>query len=76
MVAPLKEIHLLEEALQDLPKSAKKQRAIIEYFIEQPEEISQKLLLSKLQTTSSTIKSLVEKGLIENIPERSLSKPL
>lgn len=75
MVAPLKEIHLLEEALQDLPKSAKKQRAIIEYFIEQPEEISQKLLLSKLQTTSSTIKSLVEKGLIETYRKEVYRNP-
>ena len=65
MVRPKKAGHLLEEALMELPKSAKKQYAIIDFFIEYPEEISQKLLLKKFQTTNSTVKTLVNKNLLE-----------
>lgn len=75
VVFPKKEIHLLEEALQDLPKTAKKQRAIIEFFIDNPAEISQKMLLSKLQTTTSTIKALMEKGLIDTYRKEAYRNP-
>jgi primosomal protein N' (replication factor Y) len=65
MVAPNKEIHLLEEVLLDLPKSATKQRAIIEYFLEGPKEIPQKRLLEQIETTSNTVNALVKKGILK-----------
>lgn len=75
MVAPSKEIHLLEEALLDLSKTATKQRIILEHFIEHPKEISQKLLLNKLETSSSTVKALVDKGLIETYQKEVYRNP-
>lgn len=65
MVQPAKEPHLMEEAFQDLSKQAVKQRELLAYFIEKPEPVEKKLLLKKYQTTSSTIKTLVDKALLE-----------
>lgn len=75
MVRPKKDVLYLEEALVDFSKAAKKQIAIIDYFIENPEEISQKLLLSKLGTTSSTVKTLVEKELLETYRKEVFRNP-
>ncbi|MFD2628332.1 primosomal protein N' [Oceanobacillus kapialis] len=65
MVQPAREGYLLEEALQDLSKNAMKQRELLGYFIENPQPIEKKLLLKKFQTTSSTIRTLIDKSLIE-----------
>ncbi len=75
MVYPKKEIHLLEEALLDLPKTAKKQRAILDFFIDHPEEIPQKTLLAKLQISSSTVKALVDKGLLDTYRKEVYRNP-
>ncbi|MCG5103541.1 primosomal protein N' [Oceanobacillus alkalisoli] len=75
MVFPKKEIHLLEEDLHDLPKSAKKQRAIIEFFIENPQEIKQKSLLQTIGTTTNTVKALVEKGLLDTYRKETYRNP-
>ncbi|MHA6251347.1 primosomal protein N' [Oceanobacillus sp. CAU 1775] len=75
MVRPKKDILQLEEALVDFSKSAKKQVAILNYFIDHPEEISQKILLNKLKTTSSTVKALVEKGLLETYRKEVFRNP-
>lgn len=75
MVKPVKDIHLLEEALEDLSKTAKKQRQLLLYFIEDDKEIDQKELLKKVQTTTSTIKTLVEKGLLETYQQEVLRNP-
>lgn len=65
-IKPKKEAHILEEALMDLSKNATKQRMILEYFISHPAGIEQKELVKKLQTTQSTIKALIDKGLLES----------
>lgn len=44
---------------------AKKQKQIVEYFIEHPEPIELRLLQTKLSTNSTTIKNLVDKGLLK-----------
>ena len=75
MVKPVKDIHLLEEALEDLSKTAKKQRQLLLYFIEDDKEIEQKELLKKVQTTTSTVKTLVEKGLLETYQQEVLRNP-
>lgn len=75
MVRPVLEVHLLQEALLDLSKTAKKQLAILDYFIEQPKEISQKLLLSKLHTTNNTVKALVDKDLLETYQKEVFRNP-
>ncbi|SET84365.1 replication restart DNA helicase PriA [Salinibacillus kushneri] len=55
----------LEEALIDIPKQAKKQKAIVEFFLHNPEPVPMKKLMERLNTTRSTVKSLTERGLIE-----------
>src|SRR5690625_5268002 len=65
MISLNQEIHLIEEALLDLPKNARKQRLILEYFLKYPKRIEQKTLLTHLNTTQSTIKTLVDKHLLK-----------
>ena len=63
MVYP-KSRELLQEALDDLSKRATRQREVLQYFLEQKSEISLPHLLSELQVSRSTIKSLVQKGIL------------
>jgi len=65
MVSPRKEAHLIEEALVDLPKNARKQRLVLEFFLDNPKEIEQNELLKRLDTTQSTIRALVDKHLLK-----------
>ncbi|GAA0495241.1 primosomal protein N' [Salinibacillus aidingensis] len=54
----------LEEGFMETSNQAKKQKAIIGFFLENPEPILLKQLLTKLHTTRSTVQSLVSRGLI------------
>ncbi|WP_163536748.1 primosomal protein N' [Gracilibacillus sp. YIM 98692] len=63
-IEPNKELYLLEEALVDISNHAKKQKRMIEYFLENPEPIEQKALISKLDTTPHPLNQLVEKGIL------------
>src|SRR5690625_2389706 len=65
MVSPKKTAHLIEEALVDLPKNARKQRLVLEYFLDNPKEIEQNELLKRIDTTQSTIKALSDKNLLK-----------
>jgi len=75
MVRPKRDSIYLEEALLDLPKNAKKQRKIIDYFLAHPNPVEQNLLCRKLDTTASTIKNLAEKGLIETFRKEVFRNP-
>ncbi|PAV29950.1 primosomal protein N' [Virgibacillus profundi] len=66
MIAPSRDLHLLEEALQDLSKNAKKQKQLLQYFLENSEPIEKKLLLERLQTTNQTVKILIDKALLKS----------
>jgi len=65
MVSPKKTAHLIEEAIVDLPKNARKQRLVLEYFLDNPKEIEQNELLKRIDTTQSTIKALSDKNLLK-----------
>lgn len=75
MVRPAKEPFLLEEALQDLSRSAKKQRMMLEFFLENGSAVEQQLLLKKLGTTTGTVRALVEKGLLETFQQEVMRNP-
>src|SRR5699024_995630 len=45
-------------------KNATKQREMLDFFIEQPEDVEQTNLLRKLKTSPQTLNKLVEKGLL------------
>ncbi|GAB3067685.1 primosomal protein N' [Virgibacillus ainsalahensis] len=75
MLKPARENYLLEEAVQDLPGNAKKQQQLLRFFIESPEAIEKQLLLKKLQTTSSTVKALEDKSLLESYRVETYRNP-
>ncbi|GGD27914.1 primosomal protein N' [Pontibacillus salipaludis] len=59
--------HRLEEIYHDTPKQAKKQRLILAYFIEYPDEILQKKLLEELKTTRASLKPLLDKEILKTV---------
>ncbi|WP_077326092.1 primosomal protein N' [Virgibacillus siamensis] len=64
MIKPNREPYLLEEVYRELPGNAKKQQKLLRFFIENPQEIEQKKLMKKMNTTRSVIKSLLDKQLL------------
>ncbi|MDC3412894.1 primosomal protein N' [Terrihalobacillus insolitus] len=57
----------LEEEIANLSNQATKQKQLLEFFAEHPEPILQSKLVSRLHTSRSTIKQLIDKGfLVEN----------
>jgi len=75
MVRPKLEEYRLIEALEDLSKGAKKQRAIIEHFINNRDPLSQKELLKLYSTSYSTIRQLKQKGMIETYQQEVYRNP-
>lgn len=54
----------ITEYLEQLPANATKQRGVLEHFLQADSPIEQKELLSLLGITSSTIKGLIQKGIL------------
>ncbi|MFC4557061.1 primosomal protein N' [Virgibacillus kekensis] len=75
VVEPRIEPHSLEEEILDLPKIAKKQKELLAYFIDHPEPIDQKILVQKCNTSKSTIKALVDKGLLVTFKQEVYRNP-
>ncbi|MBM7552813.1 primosomal protein N' [Thalassobacillus pellis] len=75
MIQPEKDPVSLEEAFVDLPAQAKKQKEIVQYFIEAPEPVSQKFLLGQLGTTRASLKSLLDKGLLKEFKQEIYRDP-
>ncbi|GAB2561431.1 primosomal protein N' [Gracilibacillus alcaliphilus] len=74
-VAPNKDLLILEEAIEDISARAKKQKEIIEYFIQYPEPIEKQELFKKLQTTSSTVNQLIKKDLLKTVEKKVYRDP-
>jgi len=75
MVEPAAEPFQLEEALIELTKQAIKQKEMLEFFIENESPIAQSELLQQLGTTASTVKTLVDKGLLCRFKKEVLRNP-
>lgn len=75
MVEPASDSMDLEEKLVDLPPQAKKQRTVIEFFLEYPKTIEKKLLLEVLSTTNASLKPLVDKGIIREFKKEIFRDP-
>ncbi|WP_224749535.1 primosomal protein N' [Polycladospora coralii] len=56
---------VLQEALIQLPKQAKKQRELVSYFIENHHEIPLQSLLTEMKTTRPTVRKLMDHGIIK-----------
>lgn len=65
MLKPAKPGHLLEEALLDLPKQAKKQKIILSHFIDHPQPVEKQKFKREIDVTEGTVKTLVDKKLLE-----------
>lgn len=74
-VKPAKDLHQLEEALEDFSPAAKKQRAIVEFFIEHKDAIPLKQLLDTLHTTRQTVQQLMKKGLLQTFKKDEYRDP-
>ncbi|HLS60159.1 MAG TPA: primosomal protein N' [Virgibacillus sp.] len=65
MIEPALETHLLEEARINLPKNAKRQVQILGYFVDSPVAIEQGKLFAELQINRGHVKTLIDKGLLQ-----------
>lgn len=75
MVFPKLESSELAEALEELPKTARKQRSILEYFIRTGKETAQKDLLRLIDTSSSTVRALADKGFVGTYQKEVFRNP-
>lgn len=65
MIEPALETHLLEEARINLPRNAKRQVQILSYFVDSPVAIEQGNLFNRLQINRNHVKTLIDKGLLQ-----------
>ncbi|WP_226034993.1 primosomal protein N' [Aquibacillus saliphilus] len=75
MITPNQNSFHLDEELANLPKQAVKQREILSYFIQNPQAIKQKSLLNLLATSRSSLKVLLERGLLQEYKEEVYRNP-
>lgn len=75
MIEPALESYKLEEAIAELTKQAVKQKEMLEYFLDHPEPIAQNELLKQIDTTTGTVKTLVDKGLLHRFKQEVLRNP-
>ncbi len=66
---------MLEEAYRDLSNRAKKQKELLAYFIERPDETELSALLKKFGTTRSAVNSLIDKQLLETSQKEIYRNP-
>ncbi|WP_082234224.1 primosomal protein N' [Halobacillus massiliensis] len=65
----------LEEALVDLPKQANKQKLLMEHFLETKEPIPKKQLLELTHTSSSSLKPLIQQGILKEYKQEVMRDP-
>ncbi|MGP4078118.1 primosomal protein N' [Halobacillus sp. K22] len=75
MLEPQMDPMQLEEVLVDLSKQAKKQRAIVEYFMDHKEPVPKKQLLETLSTTPASVKPLLKQGVIREYEQEVFRDP-
>ncbi|WP_010096727.1 primosomal protein N' [Ornithinibacillus scapharcae] len=75
VIEPVKESFLLEEALMDLSPSAKKQRQLISFFIQNPDPIEQAKLFQITNTNRPIVKALLEKQLLREFKKEIYRNP-
>ncbi|WP_101843833.1 primosomal protein N' [Halobacillus sp. Marseille-P3879] len=75
IIEPVQSPVQLEETLVDLSKQAKKQRQIIEYFIDHQESVPKKQLLTITDSSASTLKPLINQGIIKEYKQEVFRDP-
>lgn len=74
-IKPAMDAYRLEEYYHDLPKQAKRQKQIIQFFIEHPDEIEQKRLRQLLNINRSHLKTLIEKSVLKEEKREAYRNP-
>ncbi|GEL75928.1 primosomal protein N' [Tenuibacillus multivorans] len=74
-VEPAQEVHLLMETNENMPGRAKKQKEILEHFIDHPESVLLNDLIKQLQTTRGPVDALVEKGILKLVQKEVYRDP-
>lgn len=74
-IHPPKNLSVLQEAIDQLPKNAVRQREILQFFIDYPKPIHQQTLTQKLKFNYSSLQRLCEKGLLFKIEEEVMRNP-
>ncbi|MBU8565887.1 primosomal protein N' [Virgibacillus pantothenticus] len=75
IIRPAKEIHQLEEAVLDLSKQAKKQKQLLQFFLQHPQPVEKQALLKQLKTSDNTLRELQKKGLLESFQQEVYRDP-
>ncbi|MGM8211804.1 primosomal protein N' [Virgibacillus sp. W0430] len=75
MIKPAKEIHLLEEAFNDLNDRATKQKEVLSFFISHPAAIEHNQLKNQLNISTAVIKSLIDKSLLTKVKIETYRNP-
>ncbi|SIS37822.1 primosomal protein N' [Salimicrobium flavidum] len=65
----------LEELIADIPPQAKKQKALLDFFIDYPDPIPKKDLLTQVGTTDASLKPLLKKGHLHSYTQEILRDP-
>ncbi|MDQ0412557.1 primosomal protein N' [Mesobacillus stamsii] len=64
-ISPALETEQLQAARTELPSQASGQQAVIDFFLEHPEPVEQRLLLTTLGISQATVQSLLKKGIVK-----------
>ncbi|WP_077622070.1 primosomal protein N' [Sediminibacillus massiliensis] len=75
MLSISKEPILIEQAIAELPKQAVRQKELLSQMLEMDGPVSQKELLSRLHTTRSSLKPLIDRGLITEFKQEIYRNP-
>lgn len=75
VIEPALDMQKLEEALVDISPQAKKQRALLDFFIEYPEPIPKKELLKQLATTDASLKPLLNQRYLRSYTQEVMRDP-
>ncbi|WP_042144932.1 primosomal protein N' [Paucisalibacillus sp. EB02] len=75
VIEPNKEQYFLEESLMDLPTNAKKQRAILSYFLQYPDPIEQNRLFQMTNGNRTVVKALIDKQLLKEYKKEVYRNP-
>ncbi|WP_102335938.1 primosomal protein N' [Salimicrobium jeotgali] len=65
----------LEELIAEIPAQAKKQRALIDFFVDYPDPIPKKDLLNFVKTTDASLNPLLKKGYLQSYSQEILRDP-
>ncbi|WP_066194034.1 MULTISPECIES: primosomal protein N' [Gracilibacillus] len=74
-IEPAQPDHLLDEALADISNRAKKQKEILQHFIQHPEPLEKQVLIKQLKSSTSALNQLIDKKLLQTVRKKVYRDP-